>query len=118
MQNPEALFSTWRAGALVFVDGLIRPAAFVYQTADGLAWIEPSVADPQGAATPALHFRAGQLIDEPGGGVRVVESGVVVLPYGDDADLIGDALEWFARWLSDTGANWDDQREALRPAPG
>lgn len=115
MQSPEDLFATWRDGALVFVDGLVRPAAFVYQTADGLAWIEPSFADPFGAASSALHFRAGTMEDEPGGGVRV--GGLVVLPYQDDADLVGDALDWFARWVADSGEPWDVHRERMRPAP-
>ncbi len=123
MQDIEAIAATWKRGALVFIEtdgtgrGIIRPAAFVYQTPTGFAWVEPSYADPWGAVSPAQHFRDGESREEVGGGFRMVTKDaetVVVLPYQDDPDLVGDSLEWFARHLEETGKDWATERERIR----
>jgi hypothetical protein len=123
----EEVASTWARGALVFIrqagteDDMIRPAAFVYSTPDGLAWVEPSYADPWGASSNALHFAAGVPMPVPGDGFRVITAAgdsFIVVPYGDDADLIGDSLEWFARHLAETGTDWATERERVRELIG
>lgn len=100
---PNLDHATWE-GAVVFIDGerLPRPAAFVWIEEGGaVTWVEPSYADPWGAASPALHRR---------------ESGVEALPYDPETDtrLVGDALEWFAGWLKANGKTWAEERERLR----
>ncbi len=124
MINIEALAKNWTRGALVFFSGqnedvleMIRPAAFVYATPVGFAWVEPSYADPWGAASPSLHFRNGVPREEAGGGFRMVTKDaaiVTVLPYQGDVDLVGDSLEWFAQHLAEAGKDWETERERLR----
>ena len=124
MQDLEALTATWTRGALVFIEtdgtgrGMIRPAAFVYQTPTGFGWVEPSYADPFGAALPALHFRNGEPRPAAGGGFKLITRDaeiVTVVPYGDDDKiLVGDSLEWFARHLAENGHDWATERERVR----
>lgn len=110
-----------RDGALVFImsgeDQLIRPAAFVFPGDRGVAWVEPSYADPNGSASSALHRRDG-VVGVDGVGLRVSagDEVIVILPYtkGQDADMDGGALEWFAGHLRDTGTDWDQERERIR----
>lgn len=122
MQNLEQTAAQWTAGALVFVqsgidEAIVRPAAFVFATPGGLMWIEPSYADPSGAAGLALHERDGLLTPSGRGFELRTAAGelVTVLPYeADDRDLVGDALEWFAGWLQGEGRSWADERERVR----
>jgi len=91
-----------------------RPAAFVYDVPGGIAWVEPSYADPYGAASPALHVRRGERtaatrFEGPGFKVEVI-----AYTPGLDADLVGDALEWYAGWLTAEGRTWHDERERVR----
>lgn len=91
---------------------MTRPAAFVFETAGGIAWIEPSYADPAGAASPALHVRTGRRE-----GDALIGSGwrIDVLPYeAGDQDLVGDALDWFADWLRAEGRTWQQERDRVR----
>lgn len=91
---------------------VIRPGAFVFKTAEGMAWVEPSYADPSGAASPALHMRAGQWDGHilNGKGWRVE-----VLPYeAADVDLVGDSLEWFAGHLKAEGLTWAQERARVQ----
>lgn len=93
--------ATWE-GAVVFLDeGGSRPAAFVWiDEAGAVTWVEPSYADPWGAASPALHRRA---------------TGVEALPYDPATDraLVGGALDWFADWLKSNGLTWAEERDRL-----
>lgn len=124
MRNLDQAAASWTAGALVFVqqgegDAIVRPAAFVFATPGGLAWVEPSYADPMGASANALHERDGDLVDEGLGFVLTTASGerVTVLPYdpeAGDGDLVGGALEWFAEHLAETGQAWESERESVR----
>jgi hypothetical protein len=123
MQDLEALAGSWTNGALVFIRTedtgrpMVRPAAFVYATPTGFAWIEPSYADPAGSATPALHFRDGTPREEAGGGFSMVTTDaerVTVLPNVDGDDLVDGALGWFAGYLADKGVDWAAERERLR----
>lgn len=95
----------------------IRPAAFVFQTKGGLAWVEPSYADPYGAASPAAHEVSGA-VTIVGDAIRVAAKGgaVDVLPYepGEDADLVGGALEWFSGYMAESGIGFDEERARVR----
>ncbi|MGD9599917.1 MAG: hypothetical protein AB7P94_16765 [Steroidobacteraceae bacterium] len=123
MPNLEETAATWTDGALVFVqsttddDALVRPAAFVFEAPGGLMWVEPSYADPNGAAGLALHQREGLLTTEGRGFVLQTAAGerITVLPYeADDRDLVGDALEWFGRYVQADGRTWAGERERVR----
>jgi hypothetical protein len=124
MQDLEALAATWTRGALVFIEtdgtgrGIIRPAAFVYATPTGFAWVEPSYADPWGTPSPALHFREGPPRPAAGDGFKLVTKDaetVTVVPYGDDDRLlVGEPLEWFAQYMAESGLDWAAERERVR----
>lgn len=128
MLDLEALARTWTRGALVFIEtdgtgrGMIRPAAFVYATPTGFAWVEPSYADPYGSPSPALHHRVGVARPAAGDGFKMITKDaetVTVVPYGDDDRLlVGEPLEWFAQHLAETGKDWATERESLRPLVG
>lgn len=116
----ENLSAGWR-GAVVAIDqgGIVslRPAAFVFDVPGGVAWVEPSYADPAGAASPAFHaFKGtvgGNTVTAPGG--MLIE----VLPYESaDAGVIGDGLEWFASWLAAEGRTWEQERARVREMLG
>ncbi len=113
MQSLEAGTRDW-PGAVIAITSpggatMFRPAAFVFDAPGGLAWVEPSYADPWGAATPALHvFQATR----EAWNAFVLADGrrLGVLPYADDADLVGDGLEWFRDWLRAEGRTWQQER--------
>lgn len=117
MRTLEDLTASWRGALILITDAsgsAWRPAAFVFDTEGGFAWVEPSYADPAGAGSPALHVR-----DWPRIGERTFEQGgmrIEILPYtpGLDTDLVGDALEWFADWLQAEGRTWAAERERVR----
>lgn len=117
MQSLEDGTRAWPGAVVVITDrngAAFRPAAFVFDVPGGLAWVEPSYADPAGSASPAFHRRAGTFT-APG---KMAGAGfeVEVLPYepGQDADLVGDALEWFSGWLKTEGRTWAQERERVR----
>lgn len=124
MRNLDQSAASWAAGAMVFVqqgegDAVVRPAAFVYATPGGLAWVEPAYADPMGTARPALHERDGALVAEGLGFVLTTAAGerITVLPYDPDAgdgDMVGGSLEWFAEHLAEIGQAWESEREMVR----
>lgn len=99
MRSPDP--ATWE-GAVVFLEeGGARPAAFVWiDEAGAVTWVEPSYADPNGAASPALHRR---------------ERGAEALPYdpATDRDFVGDSIAWFADWLKANGQTWAEERDRL-----
>jgi len=118
----EPKLLAWR-GAVVLVDAgrpdaVVRPAAFVYGIPGGAAWLEPSYADPVGAASPAWHERLGTIVETEAGFRVVTPEGTVVafVPYDreDNGDLVGDSLEWFARWLESEGRSWASERLRMR----
>mgnify|MGYP000876579174 CR=1 FL=1 len=122
MQSLEDGTLGWHGALIAIDDGgdiLFRPAAFVFDVPGGLAWIEPSYADPMGAASPALHVWRGtrkdwNLFTRPG------NRRVQVLAYDpqDNRDLIGDALDWFAVRLKAEGRSWAEERERVRALVG
>lgn len=119
MQSVEKASKTWPGAVIVVTqDDAIsyRPAAFVFDVPGGLAWVEPSYADPAGAGTPALHVRRGEFLKA--GILRGDRWRVDVVPYAaaEDTDLIGDALDWFAGYLKAAGRTWDQERERVRVA--
>jgi hypothetical protein len=82
----------------------------VFDTPDGFAWVEPSYADPAGASSPGFHRRTAA--DLESGEVQVL------LYRAGDRDLVGDALDWFARWLEAEGRTWAEERERVRALVG
>lgn len=119
MQSLEDGTRDWPGAVIVVGDGtpsgnLFRPAAFVFDVPGGMAWVEPSYADPAGASSTALHVRKGTRVEWnafEGSGWRVG-----VLPYepAEDQDLVGDSLDWFADWLKTEGRTWAEERERVR----
>lgn len=130
MRSPEDIAASWTAGAVVVVEArqatgrppaLARPAAFVFPTAQGLAWVEPQYADPAGAGTNALHTRAGTV--QVVGTLLVLDAEgerITALPYDpeEDRDLVGQAMEWWAGWLADTGEEFATERARVRDLAG
>jgi hypothetical protein len=117
MQDPDAIARSLNQGAVVALRDSggrlsFRPAAFVFLTATGFGWVEPSYADPAGTPSPALHYRDGT-IEPLNAGFACQADGerVEVLPYEpDDTDLVGDALDWFAGYVRASGRTWDEER--------
>jgi len=126
MGNAEALFSTWTDGAVVVIqrdiDGIeTRPAALAFATHDGIAWVEPSYADPWGASSTAFHARAGA-VEIVGSGVRCIgeRETITLLRYDpdEDRDLVGDALAMWAGYLAMSGLTFDEERARIRALCG
>lgn len=115
MQTLEQGTKSWQGAVIVITDKHgtnFRPAAFVFDVPGGLAWVEPSYADPWGAGSPAFHKRKGTFAAWnalEGDGWKIG-----VLPYHEDADLVGDGLDWFTEWLQAERRTWDDERERVR----
>lgn len=121
MQSLEDGTRQWPGAVIVITDAsgtAFRPAAFVFDVPGGLAWVEPSYADPAGAASPAFHRRAGSFT--AWNAIESTGAKLGVLPYapGEDADLVGDGLEWFAAWLTAEGRTWAEERERVRAMLG
>jgi hypothetical protein len=120
----DEVAQTWRSGAVIFInnpDGsgraMIRPAALVFVDVDGLTWVEPSYADPAGAASPAAHERKGKLRRIAAGIVlENAEERIDVVPYdpAEDAALVGDALDWWGGYLAAFGRSFEEERERVR----
>lgn len=110
----------WIDGALVRItprgggETITRPAAFVWPTPSGIEWVEPSYADPWGAATAAYHARVGR---RDGYLVETDSHLVEVLPFDPAADAqepAAEALLWFAGWLRKSGTSWAAERSSIR----
>lgn len=117
MQSLEDGTRDWPGAVIVITDAggsLFRPAAFVFDVPGGLAWVEPSYADPAGASSSALHVRRGDR--DAWNAFRGDDWRLGVLPYepAEDQDLVGDALEWFGDWLRAEGRTWAEERERVR----
>lgn len=102
--------------ALVHVAGTVRVAAFTWQTATGLAWLEPDYLEPEPPPRSAFHHVAGEVRDDPAG-VLVLgeEEPVLVFPSiraQDDPLLCPPyaraGLERLAELLATT--TWEDER--------
>lgn len=114
-------------GATVIIDAggntSARPAAFVFPLGEGLlAWVEPSYADPYGAASTALHTCRNMRPDPSGQGLVCDGAGwtATLLPYDpeDHRDLIGGAMDWFSDWLKKEDRTWAQEREQMRSLLG
>jgi len=97
---------------------LVRPAAFIYATRGGFAWVEPSYADPHGASSPSPLIRTGEL-RQKGEGFVVFEpeAWIAVHPFdARDPGMAGygEPLLWFAEHLKKCGLQWRDERERVR----
>ena len=101
--------------AAVHVQGMVRPAAFVWQLASGLAWLEPSYLDADALPAPALHHFAGEVQDTTTGMVVYGDAGLALVFDADQVAGNADALpaevaEDLARLqdrLAEAGTTWD-----------
>lgn len=125
MQSPEKLdqiAAKWPGAIIIFrasgpdARNEYRPAAFIFETPGGFAWVEPSYADPVGASSPSYHERKGSFDASEGGFVMMRDEGMIaVIPYDrKESDFVGDALDWFADWLKAEGRTWQEERERVR----
>lgn len=116
MQSLEDLTRGWPGAVIAINEGeetTFRLAAFVFEVRDGIAWVEPSYADPAGAGTHALHIRRGTW--RALGVLAADRWELQVLPFVPvDADMLGDGLVWFAGWLKAQGRTWAEERERVR----
>lgn len=96
----------------------VRPAAFVFDAADGFAWVEPQYIDPYGPSSPALHVRQATIeadgegfrFDGPGwyGAIEMYE------PSAEQLRDVGYCLERFEEWLAEEGKTAAGERAAVR----
>lgn len=102
--------------ALVHVAGAVRVAAFTWQTATGVAWLEPDYLEPDPPPRPAFHHVAGRVEDHTTGTVVYAEDGhALVFPAErakDDPLLCPPyaraGLERLEELLATT--TWEDER--------
>lgn len=106
--------------AIVTVAGQRRPAAFLFATPDGMAWVEPSYAfDQQGGAPPAFHRVAGSVAVQ-GRVITVTDAGAGQVEFAP-ADAAHDDAEGSCRaaladwndWLVEEGRTLEDERARL-----
>lgn len=96
---------------------MFRPAAHVFGTPSGFAWVEPSYADPYGAASHAFHKREGMLVPSGPAFTMACTDGLdIVLMQLDPRSHAEHAspLTWFARWIEAEGRTWEEERERVR----
>lgn len=119
----ESVLSTWRRGAVVTIqergaEATHRPAAFVFMDgADAVMWVEPAYADPWGSASSAFHRREGVIRASDDGLEFEMQTGgqLLIKPYSTrDQALVGDALEWFSRWLAEECKAWHLERNRVK----
>lgn len=116
----ETETSNWQGGLVaVRLEGewTERPAAFFFDTPGGFGWVEPSYLDPLGAATFAMHKRAGQ--PQRVGGYYVWRGPDELLEIfeadpDNDSDHITHALDWYMAHLRAMGTTPAQERERLR----
>jgi len=119
----EAETAHWRAAvvSMLLSDGqwVSAPAVFLFDTPTGWAWVEPSYADPMGAASPALHERDGQperlgtwyrYRPADGAAIEVWEFD----PEDGNGNDIVEAITWWESWLASEGRTRAQERERLR----
>lgn len=122
MQGLESATAAWR-GAVAIVshpDGdMLRPVVFLFDTPTGFAWVEPAYADPAGTASPALHWRDGELVRVGDDWLRpgLAFSAFDAADPGNDPDIAAE-LAWFAGYLAAHGRTWEQERERVRSAIG
>ena len=122
MQTLDQIAANW-PGAVVVIknddDGTndFRPAAFLFETPTGIAWVEPSYADPWGSPSPSYHAVDGKPSGITDAGFVLMSTGrsLAVVPYDRaEFDYVGDSLDWFADWLKTEGRTWQEERERVR----
>jgi hypothetical protein len=96
----------------------IRPALFVYPTAQGFAWIEPSYRDPHRSGQ-ALHVARGSLTMHADGFSCEGPDGRwwrVWAADAEDEDFAEDlkALAWAEADIVTSGRTLDEERQALK----
>lgn len=114
MPTLEEDVQTWSGGATVTTirrnpaQITVRPAAFVWALPDGIEWVEPSYADPWGAASPSHHVRRGTR----DGYVTEFEGATIEALPAEPGE--SEALDWYAKWLTEMGRTWEQERARLR----
>lgn len=101
--------------AAVHVQGVVRPAAFVWQLASGVVWLEPSYLDTDSLPAPALHHFVGEVQDTTTGLVVYGDVGLALVFDAEQVAGNADALpaevaEDLARMqarLAEAGTTWD-----------
>lgn len=102
--------------ALVHVAGTVRVAAFTWQTATGLAWLEPDYLEPEPPPRSAFHHAAGEVQDDPAGALVLGEDeAVLVFPaerVKDDPLLCPPYARAGLARLDEllAGTTWEDER--------
>lgn len=96
----------------------VRVAAFAWQTASGLAWLEPDYLEPDPAPRPAFHEYRG--VVHPADFGAAVYGPTGLLAVYDAAHARGDtllvpdnaqrALDRFAELLQLAGTTWEAER--------
>ena len=117
--NPENL-------AIIYLtDGrgpMYRAAAFVFETLDGIGWVEPNYTDPYGTSRPADHYTAGKVVPLPGGEGFTVQDGArtnaTVTPWSvdgpdDSSGSCGRSLAYFTDYLAAKSTTIDDERARI-----
>lgn len=116
----EQFTSNWKGAVITLTskaDGfvMVRPAVFLFDHPGGLAWLEPSYADPWGAASPAWHEIAAPSIVAHDSIIEFdgpVYSGDIEPDFGQNASA-RDALAWFAEWMDERGLSWAEERARI-----
>lgn len=117
----KSLAPEWTHGAIIYLmnrDGAVqatRPAAFVWATESGIEWVEPSYADPWGAATPAHHARTGTWASF--NALQADDYLLEALPFDPEqpeSEGIAGPLRWFADHLNRQGTTWAAERARMR----
>lgn len=100
-------------------DATVRPAMFVYATAQGFAWVEPGYVDPMASRSP-VHFVDGTLTLQADGftcedaaGVRYVVRSIDDLEPGVD-DSLRQAMDQAEQAMKDAGTTPAAERERMR----
>lgn len=110
----------WTQGALITVtvkgtgNVFVRPAAFVWALQDGIEWVEPSYADPWGAATPAWHVRKGTLAGYTVDSATELVEALPFEPELDGEERGAKPLLWFTGYLQKQGTTWEEERARVR----
>lgn len=99
----------------------VRPAAFVWQTAQGIAWLEPGYLSAEPSGRPMFHTFTGAREDMPQGLVVTGERGTALVfdaeAAADSADLVpadvAEDLERFRSALDEAGVTWEDERARM-----
>ncbi len=124
IRNVEEIVCAWDEGALIHTvqkgDGkkVIQPAAFVYATRGGVAWIELS-GEGLVAMPSKIQIRKGEIILFNDGLMMTSRTGerIYIFPFESDnpeTAVAGHAIKEFANKLKRRGVTWQEERDRVR----